>query len=259
MHTPRKPHLEAALSILRYLKVNPGKMCFDEFFKPTQTDCLCRFWLGRFPSNSSLHKWFLYLSWIYSCFMENKNAKCCFKILYWSRVPIYDSSYMWITMVGVLLADFGLNSSTPRILYCDNQVVLHIATNPVFHERTKHIELDCHFIREKIQKDWSKHNIYIYISTLKQVADIFTKPSASEQFDCLVRKSGMSDIHASTWGGVLWSKIEGAIYGAYCADKLKVIHAWSNLRSLWMITTLHILLLFIFIFLFFSLCVAIID
>ena len=48
-----------------------------------------------------------------------------------------------------LFADFSLNFSSPALLYYDNEAAHHIATSPIFHERTKHIELDCHFIPEK--------------------------------------------------------------------------------------------------------------
>ena len=40
----------------------------------------------------------------------------------------------------------------PVTLHCDNRSALHIARNPVFHERTKHIEVDCHFTRDKVME-----------------------------------------------------------------------------------------------------------
>ena len=49
-----------------------------------------------------------------------------------------------------LLQELRFGKDEQMTLVCDNQAALHIAFNPVFHERTKHIEVECHFIREKI-------------------------------------------------------------------------------------------------------------
>ena len=55
---------------------------------------------------------------------------------------------MWLHQ---LLAEVGIKTSVPTKLWCDNLTALHIASNPVFHEQTKHIEINCHFVHEKIQ------------------------------------------------------------------------------------------------------------
>ena len=55
-----------------------------------------------------------------------------------------------IQWLHYLLLDLQVPFISPFLVYCDNQATLHITANPLFHERTKHIELDCHVVWEKL-------------------------------------------------------------------------------------------------------------
>ncbi|XP_028062619.1 uncharacterized protein LOC114265948 [Camellia sinensis] len=92
------------------------------------------------------------------------------------------AEFTWLTM---LLRELQLHSPIPPILWCDNLSAIALASNPVFHTRSKHIEVDCHFIREKIA---TKQLLLKYIPSLDQIADIFTKPLLVSRFHYLQAK-----------------------------------------------------------------------
>jgi hypothetical protein len=77
-----------------------------------------------------------------------------------------------LTWIKQVLADLNIEIKEPMKMYCDNQAAIHITANPIFHERTKHIEVDCHFVREKVQ---SKEIETLFVRSENQLADIFTK------------------------------------------------------------------------------------
>jgi len=95
--------------------------------------------------------------------------------------------------VNFLLEEFKVHSQQPATLYCDNKSALHIATNPIFHERTKHIEIDCQVIRKKVMTGIVK---LLPISSANQLADIYTKALLSRDFQFLYFKLGRSNIHS---------------------------------------------------------------
>ena len=78
-------------------------------------------------------------------------------------------------------------------LYCDNKSVINNAHNPIQHDRTKHIEIDRHFIKEKLEEVVCMS----YVPSEHQLANILTKRLNSSMFHDLVFKLGMEDIYSS--------------------------------------------------------------
>ena len=89
---------------------------------------------------------------------------------------------VWIKQ---LLRELKFGETDKMELVRDNQAALHIVSNPVFHERTKHIEIDCHFVREKIL---SGEIVIKLMKSSDQLADIFTKSLTSPRINYICNK-----------------------------------------------------------------------
>lgn len=93
----------------------------------------------------------------------------------------------------VLIIGFPVQG--PMSLYCNNKITINITHDPIQHDRTKHVEIDRHFIKDHIKKG----NIcFPYIQTKDRITDIFTKGLGGVQFMSLTNKLEIIDIYSST-------------------------------------------------------------
>ena len=96
---------------------------------------------------------------------------------------------MWLNH---LLQELRFGKDELMKLICDNQAALHISSNPVFLERIKHIEVDCHFIREKIASGCMTTS---FVNSNDQLADIFTKSLRGPRIKNLCDKLDAFDLY----------------------------------------------------------------
>jgi hypothetical protein len=195
MQHPRQEHWEAALRIVRYLKGNPGQGILLRVDCDLQLYAWCDSdWASCPLTRRSITGWFVLLgnspiSW--KTRKQHTVSRSSAEAEYRSMATT-TCELIWLK---TLLQSLGVAHPRPMKLYCDNQAALHIAANLVFHERTKHIEIDCHFIRNAILKG----NITTkYVPTHAQLANIFTKALGKKQFEYFLSKLGIRNPYAPT-------------------------------------------------------------
>ncbi|XP_022866434.1 uncharacterized protein LOC111386213, partial [Olea europaea var. sylvestris] len=203
MNNPRIPHLHAAHKVLRYIKRAPGQGLFYPTNSKLQLEGYCDSdWGACLDTRRSITCYCVFIrnaliSW------KSKKHHVVSRSSIEAEYRAMANLCCELTWLRFLFKDLQIDHPQAAVLHCDNKVAIYIATNSIFHKRTKHIELDCHLIRDKIQ-DGSI--ITRHVPSTAQIADILTKALNSQSFYYCVSKMGVMDIYSPSCRGLL--KIE---------------------------------------------------
>ncbi|CAL1370920.1 unnamed protein product [Linum trigynum] len=200
VEAPRQLHLDAAHRILRYLKSSLGQGLFFPANRSLNFVVYCEAdWGGCESTRWSTTSFFISLGGAPVSWRSKKQhvvARSSAEAEYRAMASTV-SEVIWVRW---LLSELGVPQPASTPLYWDNQAALHIAANPVFHERTKHVEMDCYFVRERVQ---SGHIVPLKFTSHLQLADLFTKGLGADRFRFLLSKLSVRVLPVSTCGGVL--------------------------------------------------------
>ena len=191
MNAPKQSHMNAAIRVVRYVKQQPGLGVMLSAQHSGSLQAFCDADWGSCPDTRRSITGYMVtfgeslLSW------KSKKQSIVSRSFPEAEYRSMASTVAEVTWLIGLFRELDMPIVLPIAIYSDNTAAIKIASNPVFHERTKHIDIDCHFIREKV------HISIQHLATTKQPADVLTKGLGRVQHEYLVSKLGMKDIFIS--------------------------------------------------------------
>ena len=180
LHAPTTTHWAAVKRILRYLKqcTRIGlKICkSNSMLVSAYSDAD---WAGSLDDRRSTGGFAVFLGNNLVSWSARKQATVSRSSIE-SEYKALANATAEIMWVQSLLQELCVSSPPAAVLWCDNLGAKYLSSNPVFHARTKHIEVDYHFVRERVSKNLLKVD---FVPTGDQVADGFTKALTVRQLE----------------------------------------------------------------------------
>ena len=191
MQTPKVHHWNMVERILRYLREAPGQGVWMACNKNTEVIGYCDAdWAGDRIDRRSTTGYCTFIGGNLVTWKSKKQkvVSCSSAEAEYRSMRKLTSELIWIKG---LLGDLGIEITTPMTMHCDNQAAIHIASNSVFHERTKHIEVDCHKVRQAVEQQVI---LPCYTRSEDQLADIFTKAASSKVCESILPRLGLINL-----------------------------------------------------------------